>query len=153
MTTNERSLVILKPDAVQRGLIGEILARYERRGLRIAALKMETVSRASAASHYAEHEGKPFYAGLIEYITSAPSVLLVVEGPNAVAITRKTNGATNPAEAEPGTVRADFGLTVGRNLVHASDSVESAAREVETFFGDGGIVDYTRAIDAWLVEE
>lgn len=153
MATNERSLVILKPDAVQRGLIGEILARYERRGLRIAALKLETVSTESAARHYAEHQGKPFYAGLVEYITSAPSVLLVLEGPDAIAITRKTNGATRPAEAEPGTVRADFGLTVGRNLVHASDSVESAAREVETFFGGGGIIGYTRAIDSWLVEE
>lgn len=153
MAANERSLVILKPDAVQRGLIGEILARYERRGLRIAALKLETVSRESAAKHYAEHEGKAFYADLVEYITSAPSVLLVLEGPEAIAITRRTNGATKPADAEPGTVRADFGLTVGRNLVHASDSVESASREVETFFGGGGIIDYTRAIDAWLVEE
>lgn len=153
MVANERSLVILKPDAVQRGLIGAILARYEQRGLRIAALKLETVSRETAARHYAEHEGKPFYEGLVEYITSAPSVLLVLEGPDAIAITRKTNGSTRPADAEPGTVRADFGLTVGRNLVHASDSVESAAREVETFFGAGGIIDYTRAIDAWLVEE
>ena len=153
MVANERSLVILKPDAVQRGLIGAILARYEQRGLRIAALKLETVSRETAARHYAEHEGKPFYEGLVEYITSAPSVLLVLEGPDAIAITRKTNGATRPAKAEPGTVRADFGLTVGRNLVHASDSVESAAREVETFFGAGGIIDYTRAIDVWLVEE
>lgn len=153
MATSERSLVILKPDAVQRGLIGEILTRYERRGLRIAALRLETVSHELAARHYAEHEGKPFYEGLVEYITSAPSVLLVLEGPDAIAITRKTNGATKPAEAEPGTVRADFGLTVGRNLVHASDSVESAAQEVETFFGGGGIIEYTRAIDAWLVEE
>jgi len=153
LVANERSLVILKPDAVQRGLIGAILARYEQRGLRIAALKLETVPRETAARHYAEHEGKPFYEGLVGYITSAPSVMLVLEGPDAISITRKTNGATRPAEAEPGTVRADFGLTVGRNLVHASDSVESAAREVETFFGAGGIIDYTRAIDAWLVEE
>lgn len=150
---DERSLVILKPDAVQRGLIGEILARYERRGLRIVALKLTTVSRETAARHYAEHEGKPFYEGLVEYITSSPSVLLVLEGPGAVAVTRKTNGATRPAEAEPGTVRADFGLTVGRNLVHASDSVESAAREVEIFFGDSGLLDYDRAVDAWIVEE
>lgn len=153
MAAHERSLVILKPDAVQRGLVGAILARYEQRGLRIAALKLVTVATETAARHYAEHEGKPFYAGLVEYITSAPSVLLVLEGPDAIAITRKTNGVTRPAEAEPGTIRADFGLTVGRNLVHASDSVESAAREVETFFGDGGILDYRRAIDAWLVEE
>jgi nucleoside-diphosphate kinase len=149
----ERSLVIIKPDAVQRGLIGQILGRYEQRGLKIAALKLEVVSRETAERHYGEHQGKPFFAGLVDYITSAPSVLLILEGPDAIAITRTTNGATRPAEAAPGTIRADFGLTIGRNLVHASDSVESAAREVEIFFGDGGIVDYTRAIDAWIVED
>ncbi|MBA3275871.1 MAG: nucleoside-diphosphate kinase [Chloroflexia bacterium] len=153
MADNERTLVILKPDAVQRGLVGEILARYEKRGLKIAALKLEVISRETAKRHYAEHEGKPFFDGLVDYITSAPSVLLILEGPDAVAITRATNGDTKPAKAAPGTIRADFGLTIGRNLVHASDSVESAAREVETFFGTGGIVDYTRAIDAWVVEE
>jgi nucleoside-diphosphate kinase len=153
VATIERSLVIIKPDAVQRGLIGEILLRYERRGLKIAAMKFETVARETAERHYGEHAGKPFYEGLVSYITSAPSVLLVVEGPDAVAIMRKTNGATKPAEAEPGTIRADFGLTIGRNLVHASDSIESAAREVDIFFGDGGIVDYQRAIDTWIIEE
>ncbi len=153
MTSSERSLVILKPDAVQRALVGEILARYEKRGLKIAALKFEVVSRETAERHYGEHKGKPFFEGLVDYITSAPSVLLILEGPDAVAITRTTNGATKPAEAAPGTIRADFGLTIGRNLVHASDSVESAAREVETFFGSGGIVEYTRAIDGWLVED
>jgi nucleoside-diphosphate kinase len=150
---NERTLVILKPDAVQRGLVGEILARFEKRGLKIAALKLEVISRETAERHYGEHEGKPFFAGLVDYITSAPSVLLILEGPDAVAITRATNGDTKPAKAAPGTIRADFGLTIGRNLVHASDSVESAAREVESFFGSGGIVDYTRAIDAWVVED
>jgi len=150
---NERSLVIIKPDAVQRGLIGEIIGRYEKRGLKIAALKFETVSRETAERHYGEHKGKPFFEGLVSYITSAPSVLLVVEGPQAIAILRSTNGATKPAEAAPGTIRADFGLTIGRNLVHASDSAESAAREVDIFFGDGGIVEYTRGIDAWIVEE
>ncbi len=153
MADNERTLVILKPDAVQRGLVGEILARFEKRGLKIAALKLEVISRETAERHYGEHEGKPFFAGLVDYITSAPSVLLILEGPDAVAITRATNGDTKPARAAPGTIRADFGLTIGRNLVHASDSVESAAREVETFFGSGGIVDYTRAIDAWVVED
>jgi nucleoside-diphosphate kinase len=153
MAQIERSLVIIKPDAVQRGLIGQILARYEQRGLKIAALKLEVVSRETAERHYGEHQGKPFFAGLVDYITSAPSVLLILEGPDAIAITRTTNGATRPTEAAPGTIRADFGLTIGRNLVHASDSVESAAREVEIFFGDGGVFEYTRAIDAWIVED
>lgn len=153
MAGNERTLVIAKPDAVQRGLVGEIVGRYERRGLKIAAMKFEQVSRQTAERHYGEHKGKPFYEGLVGYITSAPSVLMVIEGPDAVGIVRKMNGATKPAEAEPGTIRADFGLTIGRNLVHASDSVESAEREVGIFFGDGGIVDYSRAVDAWIVEE
>lgn len=153
MAGNERTLVIAKPDAVQRGLVGEIVGRYERRGLKIAAMKFEQVSRQTAERHYGEHKGKPFYEGLVGYITSAPSVLMVIEGPDAVGIVRKMNGATKPAEAEPGTIRADFGLTIGRNLVHASDSVESAEREVGIFFGDGGIVDYSRAVDAWIIEE
>jgi nucleoside-diphosphate kinase len=149
----ERSLVIIKPDAVQRGLIGEIIARYERRGLRIAAMKLEVISEASARRHYGEHEGKPFFNGLVEFITSGPSVLMVLEGPEAIRITRDTNGATKPVEAAPGTIRADFGITIGRNLVHASDSVDSAAREVDNFFGGAGLIEYTRAIDAWLVED
>lgn len=153
MAQNERSLVIIKPDAVQRGLIGEIVGRYEKRGLKIAAMKFEQVSRETAEQHYGEHKGKPFYEGLVSYITSAPSVLMVVEGPDAVGIIRKMNGATKPAEAEPGTIRADFGLTIGRNLVHASDSLESAEREVGIFFGDGGIVEYDRTIDTWIIED
>ena len=153
MANIERSLVIAKPDAVQRGLVGEIISRYEKRGLKIVAMKFEQVSEETAGRHYGEHEGKPFYDGLVNYITSSPSVLMVIEGPDAVGIVRTTHGATKPAEATPGTIRADFGLTIGRNLVHASDSVESAAREVEIFFGDGGIVEYTRAIDAWIIED
>ncbi len=153
MANIERSLVIVKPDAVQRGLIGEIISRYEKRGLKVVAMKFEQVSEETAGKHYGEHKGKPFYEGLVSYITSSPSVLMVIEGPDAVSIVRTTNGATKPAEAAPGTIRADFGVTIGRNLVHASDSVESAAREVEIFFGDGGIVEYTRAIDAWIVED
>jgi len=149
----ERSLVIIKPDAVQRGLIGEITARYERRGLKIAAMKLEQVSRETAEHHYGEHEGKPFYEGLVSYITSAPSVLMVVEGPDAINIVRTTNGATKPAEAAPGTIRGDFAVTIGRNIVHASDSPASAEREVGIFFGGGGIVDYTRANDPWIIEE
>lgn len=153
MANFERSLVIVKPDAVQRGLIGEIVARYEKRGLKIVAMKFEQISEATAKKHYGEHEGKPFFESLVSYITSAPSVLMVVEGPDAIGIVRTTNGATKPAEAAPGTIRADFGLTIGRNLVHASDSVESAAREVENFFGDGGIVEWDRANDAWISED
>ena len=153
MAENQRSLVIIKPDAVQRGLTGEILARYERRGLRIAAMKLEVVARETAGRHYAEHEGKPFFDGLVEYITSSPSIVLILEGPDAIGIVRTMNGATRPAEAEPGTVRGDYGLTVGRNLVHASDSVESAAREVGIFFASNPPIDYQRAIDPWIVED
>ncbi len=152
MADNERSLVIIKPDAVQRGLTGEILARYERRGLRIAALKLEVVNRETAEQHYAEHDGKPFFAGLVNYITSSPSVVLILEGPDAIGVVRTMNGATRPAEAAPGTIRGDFGLTVGRNLVHASDSVESAAREVGIFFDASAALDYERVIDPWIVE-
>lgn len=153
MANIERSLVIIKPDAVQRGLIGEITARYERRGLKIAAMKLETVSRETAEQHYGEHKGKPFYEGLVSYITSAPSVLMVVEGPDAISIIRTTNGATKPAEAVPGTIRGDLAVTIGRNVVHASDSMESGEREVGIFFGDGGIVDYSREIDTWIIED
>lgn len=151
MATAERTLVIIKPDAVQRGLIGEITARFERRGLKIAGMRFETISRETAAKHYAEHEGKPFYQGLVDYITSSPSVLMVLEGPDAIAITRATMGATKPAEAAPGTIRADFGLMIGRNLVHGSDGPESARREVALFFGDD-VAAYERAIDTWILE-
>ena len=152
MASTERTLVIIKPDAVQRGLIGEITARFERRGLKIAAMRMETVSRETAEKHYGEHKGKGFYEDLVSYITSSPSVLMVLEGPEAIAITRNTMGATKPAEAAPGTIRADFGLMIGRNLVHGSDSAESAEREVDIFFGDGGVIDYDRAVDTWVLE-
>ena len=126
----ERTLVIVKPDAVQRGLIGEIVTRFERRGLRIAALKMLHIDKALAQRHYAVHEGKPFYEKLIGYITSSPVVVMVLEGNGAIDIVRRTMGATKPAEADPGTIRADFGLEIGRNLVHGSDSPESAAYEL-----------------------
>ena len=150
--TNERTLVILKPDAVQRGLIGEIVRRLEGRGLKIVAMAMTTIARDVAGRHYAEHEGKPFYDGLVEYITSGPVVLLVLEGPNAIAIVRNTIGKTNPAEAAPGTVRGDLGLMTGRNLIHASDGPESARREVELFFGESEVPSWDRGTDAWVLE-
>jgi nucleoside-diphosphate kinase len=148
----ERTLVILKPDAVQRGLTGEIIARLERRGLKIVGLDMRTIERELAARHYAEHEGKPFYSGLIDYITSAPVVLMVLEGPNAVAVTRATMGKTNPVEAAPGTVRGDLGLMTGRNLIHGSDAPESAEREVAIFFAGRDLASWSRDTDRWVLE-
>ncbi|MGB3305231.1 MAG: nucleoside-diphosphate kinase [Thermomicrobiales bacterium] len=152
MAQSEQTLVIIKPDAVQRGLAGEILARYERRGLKIVAGNFATVTDTQAQEHYGEHKGKPFFEGLVSYITSSPSFLLVLEGPGAVGIVRTVNGSTKPAEAAPGTIRADFGLTIANNLVHGSDSVESAQREIGIFFADGGIVEYERPIDKWILE-
>jgi len=148
----ERTLIILKPDAVQRGLSGELIARFERRGLKISALKLMSVPRDLAARHYAEHEGKPFYQGLIDYIVSSPVVVMAVEGPGAIAAVRQTVGATRPAEAAPGSIRADFGLMVGRNLVHASDGLESASRELSLWFAPADFVTYPRAIDPWILE-
>lgn len=130
-----RTLVICKPDAVQRGLVGEIVDRLERKGLRLLALELRTIDAAAAARHYAEHDGKPFYSSLIEFITSGPSALLVAEGPDgAWKIVRTLMGPTNPAEAPPGTIRGDFGSVLTENLVHGSDGPESAAREIELFF-------------------
>jgi nucleoside-diphosphate kinase len=148
----ERTLVIIKPDAVQRGLVGEIIKRLEDRGLKIVGLDLRTVDRDVAARHYGEHEGKPFYAGLIDYITSGPSVLMVLEGPNAVSVVRATMGKTNPVEAPPGTIRGDLGLMTGRNLIHGSDGPESAQREVALFFGDGGASSWERDTDRWILE-
>lgn len=150
--TLERTLVIIKPDGVQRGLIGEIVARLERRGLKIVALDLRTIAKETAATHYGEHADKPFYDGLIEYITSGPSVLLVLEGPSAVAAVRSTMGVTNPVNAQPGTIRGDFGVMTGRNLVHGSDSPESAAREVALFFGDRDASSWARDADRWILE-
>ena len=147
----ERTLVIVKPDGVQRGLIGPIITRLERRGLRIAAMKMMQIDEALARRHYAEHEGKPFYPGLISFITSAPVVVMVLEGPNAIEITRATMGATNPAKALPGTIRADYGLETSRNLIHGSDGPESAQREIALYFTESEILSYQRAIDSWIL--
>ena len=148
----EHTLVIIKPDAVQRGLSGEIIARFERRGLRIAAMKLVHIDEVLARRHYAVHEGKSFYEPLIRYITSSPVVVMVLEGNNAIEIVRCTMGATNPAEATPGTIRADFGLEIGRNLVHGSDSPETATFEVPLFFGEDEILSYERDSERWIFE-
>jgi nucleoside-diphosphate kinase len=148
----ERTLVLIKPDAMQRGLAGEILARLERRGLRIAGLKLMQVDRALAQRHYGEHAGKPFYEGLVGYITACPIVAAVFEGTDAVETVRSTMGKTNPREAAPGTIRGDFGLEIGRNLIHGSDSTESAERELSLFFSPGELQSYERAIDRWVFE-
>jgi nucleoside-diphosphate kinase len=148
----EQTLVIIKPDGVQRGLVGEILGRLERRGLKIVALDLRVIERELAERHYGEHKGKPFYAGLVDYITSGPVVTLVLEGPQAVAATRATMGVTRPVEAAPGTIRGDLGLMVGRNLIHGSDSPESAAREVALFFGDRVVSGWSRDSDRWVLE-
>jgi nucleoside-diphosphate kinase len=145
-------LVIVKPDGVQRGLVGEIIGRLERRGLKIVGLDFRTIDRDVASRHYGEHEGKPFYEGLIDYITSGPSVLMVLEGPNAVAVVRSTMGATNPVNAAPGTIRGDLGLMTGRNLIHGSDGPESAAREVALFFGERSGSGWARDTDRWILE-
>ncbi|HEY75617.1 MAG TPA: nucleoside-diphosphate kinase [Thermoflexia bacterium] len=148
----EQTLVIIKPDAVQRGLIGEIIHRFERRGLRIAAMKMIQISPELAERHYAVHKGKPFYEGLIRYITSSPVVVMVLEGNRAIEIVRNTMGATDPAKATPGTIRADLGMDIGRNLVHGSDSPETAAFEIPLFFSEEEILSYSREVDSWIYE-
>lgn len=146
----ERTLVLLKPDAVQRRLVGRIIARLEDKGLKIVGLKMIRVSRELAERHYAEHREKPFFSELVSFITSAPVVALVVEGPRAVEVVRKLMGRTNPLEAEPGTIRGDFGLSVTMNLIHGSDSPASAAREIALFFREEELVSYAAADAAWL---
>jgi nucleoside-diphosphate kinase len=148
----DRTLVLIKPDGVQRGLIGEVIARLERRGLRLAGAKFMQVSQELAETHYAIHKGKPFYDGLIAYITSAPVMAMVWEGPNAIAAVRQTMGATRPTEAAPGSVRHDFALEVGRNLTHASDSVENGQAEVSLWFTDQELVNWERAVDPWIFE-
>ncbi len=146
----ERTFALVKPDGIQRGLVGEIVRRFEQRGLQLVALKMVHISRQLAEAYYAEHQAKPFFRGLVEYVTSGPAVAMVWEGENAVAIVRKTMGATDPAKAEPGTIRADLGLSIGRNVVHGSDSPESATREISLFFKPEEILAYDRAHEKWI---
>jgi nucleoside-diphosphate kinase len=148
----ERTLVLVKPDGVQRGLIGEVISRLERRGLRLIGAKFVKVDQQLAETHYAIHKGKPFYEGLIRYITSAPVMAMVWEGPNAIAAVRQTMGATRPLEAAPGTIRHDFALEVGRNLTHASDSVENGEKEVNLWFKPDELVSWDRTIDPWVFE-
>ncbi len=149
----EHSLVLVKPDGVQRGLIGEVIARLERRGLRLVGAKFLKVSKALAEEHYAIHKGKPFYDGLIAYIISAPVMAMVWEGPNAIAAIRQTMGATRPWEAAPGSIRHDFALEVGRNITHASDSPENGLKESALWFKEGEIVSWSRDIDPWIFEK
>ena len=149
----ERSLVLVKPDGVQRALVGEVISRLERRGLRLVGAKFMQVSKELAETHYGIHKGKPFYDGLIEYIISAPVMAMVWEGPNAIAAIRQTMGATRPTEAAPGSLRHDFALEVGRNLTHASDTPENGANEVALWFKDEELVDWNREVDRWVFEK
>jgi nucleoside-diphosphate kinase len=148
----ERTLVLVKPDGVQRGLAGEIISRLERTGLQIIGMKLMLIPEELASRHYAEHAEKPFYPGLVSFITSSPVVALALEGPSAISTTRKIIGATNPADAEPGTIRGDLGVDMGRNLIHGSANAEDAAREVSLFFDDSELVAYDRASQPWIVE-
>lgn len=147
----ERTLIIVKPEGVQRGLVGEVLARFEAKGLKLVGLKLMRISAERAEKHYAEHQGKPFYPGLVRHITSSPVVVGVLEGPSAIAITRAMMGPTNPAAAAPGTIRGDYGLSVGLNIIHGSDGAESAQREIGLFFDASELESYTRATDEWLI--
>jgi nucleoside-diphosphate kinase len=148
----ERSLVLIKPDAVQRGLIGEIILRLERRGLRLIGAKFIAVSDELARTHYAIHRGKSFYEGLIQYITSAPVMAMVWEGPNAIHAIRQTMGATRPTDAAPGSIRHDFALEIGRNLTHASDTPENGIKEVALWFNASELINWERAVDQWVFE-
>jgi len=148
----EQTYIMIKPDGVQRNLIGEIISRIEKRGLKIIALKMYTLPEKISRAHYAEHEGKDFFRSLIDFITSGPSVSMVVEGQNAVAVMREMNGATDPRQAAIGTIRGDFGLETGRNIVHGSDSIESAQREIAIHFNESEFSNYTKIDEQWLYE-
>lgn len=147
----ERTLVLVKPDGVQRLLSGRILARYEERGLKIVGLKLMLADRSTAEQHYAEHRARPFFGGLVDFITSRPLVAIALEGPNAIAVVRETNGKTKPFEAAPGTIRGDFALETAQNLVHASDGAESAARELALWFRPQELLSYEREIDRWAI--
>jgi nucleoside-diphosphate kinase len=149
---SEQTLVLVKPDGVQRGLIGEIIGRIERKGLLVQALKLMRADEALARRHYAEHVEKPFFKDLSEFITSGPLVAMVLAGPNAVANVRLMMGVTDPANSAPGTVRGDFGLTIGMNLIHGSDSPERARQEIEIFFKPEEVLEYSRDVDRWILE-
>lgn len=148
----ERTYAMIKPDGVQRNLVGEIVRRIEAKGYKIVAMKMLQLTKEMAEEHYREHVGKPFYPGLVSYITSGPVVAMVLEGKNVVKGMRTLMGATNPADALPGTIRGDFGLDVGRNVIHGADSVESAAREMAIYFKPEELLSYSKAVEGWLYE-
>ena len=148
----ERTFVAIKPDGVQRGLIGEVITRLERRGLKLVAIRLMQVDEDLAGRHYAEHVSRPFFPSLVSFITSGPIVAMIWEADNAVALARQTMGSTNPAEATPGTIRGDLGIDIGRNIVHGSDGLESAEREISLFFGEDGGLDYARSTDTWITE-
>lgn len=148
----ETTLVLVKPDGVQRGLSGEIIGRLERTGLKIVGMKLMQVSRELASKHYGEHEGKPFYDGLVSYITASPVVAMAIEGPDAIPVVRKLMGVTKPAEADPGTIRGDLAVDIGRNLVHGSANEVDAKREVALFFNESELVRWDRAIETWVTE-
>ncbi len=147
----ERTLIIVKPEGVQRGLIGQVIGRFEAKGLKVVGLKLMRIPRETAEKHYAEHAGKPFYDGLVGHITSSPVVVGVLEGPEAVSVTRGMMGVTNPKTAAPGTIRGDYGLDIGLNIIHGSDGQESAQREIGIFFASDELVSYERANDTWVV--
>jgi nucleoside-diphosphate kinase len=149
----QRTLVLVKPDGVQRGLVGEIIGRFERKGLKVVGLRMLSVSRPLAEEHYAVHAGKHFYAGLVEFIISGPVAAVALEGPDAIATVRRMVGKTMPNEAEPGTIRGDLGISGLRNLIHASDAAETADSELALWYGADAVVDYPREIAAWIVAE
>ena len=149
----ERTLILLKPDAVQRGFIGDIISRFEHKGLKLAGLRMLWISPKLAENHYGEHAGKGFYAGLVKFIKSGPVVAMIVEGDDAIATIRKMVGSTNPKEAAPGTIRYDFGMHTGRNLIHASDSKKSSEKEISLFFDIDEIIEYDKNEDSWIYEK
>jgi nucleoside-diphosphate kinase len=146
----QRTLVLVKPDGMHRALAGEIIGRLERKGLRIAGIKLLQVTEGLAGRHYEAHRDKPFFPGLVEFITSCPIIAMVVEGKNAIEVVRQTMGLTDPAKAAPGTIRGDLAMDIQNNLVHGSDSADSAKREISLFFSEGEILSYTRCIDSWL---
>lgn len=148
----ERTYLMVKPDGVQRGLCGEIVSRFEKKGLKLVAMKLMVIPKETAENHYGEHKGKKFYDSLISYITSGPVLAMVWEGENAVTVCRTLMGKTNPQESAPGTIRGDYGMVTGVNLIHGSDSPESAAREISIFFKPEELVDYTRDSDKWIYE-
>ena len=150
--STEQTLVLVKPDAVQRALAGSVISRLEGRGLKIVAMKMLRMSREMASNHYSAHVGKAFFEGLVDFITSSPIIAMVLEGPNSVEMVRNTMGATNPLQAQPGTIRGDLAVDIGQNLVHGSDSPESAAKEIALFFSPDEILSYERDVDRWVTE-